>query len=77
MGEGVSLHGEDAWKKKDWREHFNHAIGHALALLAGDTSDDHMSHFACRALMAYETYLQQRRNEKGHDDGREKESKSV
>ena len=38
-------------------QHLNHAICHAYAFLAGDTSDEHISHFAVRALMALEVYL--------------------
>jgi hypothetical protein len=38
-------------------QHLNHAIAHVYAFLAGDDSDDHLSHFATRAIMALEVYL--------------------
>lgn len=56
---GAQRYGVGNWKKIEWQDHFNHALIHAFALLAGDTQDDHMGHFACRAMMAHESYLLQ------------------
>ena len=40
------------WHKiQDW-EHIEHAFQHLYADLAGDDSDDHLTHAACRLLMA-------------------------
>jgi len=57
LNEGVSKHGRDNWRKKDSGEQINRAIRHALLHLAGDTSEDHLGHFACRALMALEQHI--------------------
>ena len=35
-------------------EHINHAVQHLFAYLAGDESDDHLSHAILRAMFAYE-----------------------
>lgn len=56
---GVLKHGADKYGEQNWRgipvnDHLNHAMIHAFAYLAGDTTDDHLEHFACRALMALE-----------------------
>ena len=55
----VLHHGEVKYGKDNWRgipqsDHINHAMTHYLAWLAGDKSDDHLGHAACRALMAIE-----------------------
>ena len=42
------------YKKISPEEHVNHAIQHLFAYLAGDTSDDHLSHAILRAMFAYE-----------------------
>lgn len=36
-------------------DHVNHALIHLYAYLAGDTSDDHLSHAIVRCLFSYET----------------------
>lgn len=59
---GVLKHGAEKYGEKNWhaisvREHLNHMLVHAFAYLAGDTSDAHLSHAACRALMALEIQL--------------------
>jgi dATP/dGTP diphosphohydrolase len=46
------------WTRVDQYEHLNKALIHAMAFLAGDISDDHAGHFACRAMMFLETHLQ-------------------
>lgn len=40
------------WHKIDTWEHLEHVWHHLVAETAGDTSDDHLTHLACRALMA-------------------------
>lgn len=40
------------WHKIAAWEHLEHVYHHLIAEVAGDTSDDHLVHLACRALMA-------------------------
>lgn len=40
------------WHKIAVWEHLEHVYHHLIAEVAGDTSDDHLAHLACRALMA-------------------------
>ena len=42
------------YKKISAEEHVNHAIQHLFAYIAGDESDDHLSHAILRAMFAYE-----------------------
>lgn len=58
----IHKHGDDKYGKNNWRGisvdgHLNHALVHLLAHMAGDTSEKHLEHFACRALMALEIDL--------------------
>lgn len=43
------------WRKLPRRDHIEHALTHLLAYQAGDTSDDHLEHAACRLLFSLET----------------------
>lgn len=52
MARGCETHGLDNWRKIPARDHVNRALVHLLAFLAGDPSDDHLVHAACRAIMA-------------------------
>lgn len=52
---------ERNYKKIPVEEHINHAIQHLYAYLAGDTSDDHLSHAILRAMFAYEVDHEQDR----------------
>jgi hypothetical protein len=61
---GARKYGENNWHKIGVREHLNHVLTHLFAYLAGDGSDDHLEHAACRALMALEIKL---REAKGAD----------
>lgn len=45
-------YGEDNWRKLGIETLLNHMLVHAFAYLAGDRSDDHLSHIASRAIMA-------------------------
>lgn len=51
---GAKKYGADNWRGIPVAEHLNHLLIHTYAYLAGDQSDDHLSHVACRALMAME-----------------------
>jgi hypothetical protein len=50
---GAEKYGDNEnWRRISVREHLNHLIIHAYAYLAGDASDDHLSHIMCRAMFA-------------------------
>lgn len=61
LAEGAKKYAKNNWKLIPVEDHLNHAIVHAYAYLAGDASDEHLAHFACRALMALEMQLEARR----------------
>ena len=57
----VLKHGADKYAAWNWHaipvaDHVNHAIVHLLALAAGDTSDAHLDHAACRILFALDSH---------------------
>lgn len=52
LHEGAEKYGENNWRLIDIEDHLNHLLTHVYAYLAGDTSDDHLSHAACRAIFA-------------------------
>lgn len=52
---GASRYERDNWRKIPAEEHFNHMMIHYYAWLEGDTTDDHLGHFFCRAMMLYAT----------------------
>lgn len=49
---GADKYGAENWRLIPIREHLNHMLIHTYAYLAGDTSDEHLSHIMCRALFA-------------------------
>jgi hypothetical protein len=60
----VQKHGDEKYGVGNWRDldvldHLNHAQIHYLAYMAGDKQDKHLEHYATRALMALELYLEQ------------------
>lgn len=55
--EGERKYGADNWRKIPLADHLNHLLIHVYAYLAGDRSDDHLGHMACRSMMALETAL--------------------
>lgn len=55
LKEGLEKYGLDNWRGISQREHLNHALVHIYAHLAGDQSDSHLTHAACRLLFALET----------------------
>ena len=52
LAEGAERYGAENWRQIEVRDHLNHLIVHAYAWLAGDRSDDHLSHAMCRAMFA-------------------------
>lgn len=58
LHEGAIKYGEDNWRLISVQEHLNHLIIHAYAYLAGDKSDEHLSHILCRAMFAQGVELQ-------------------
>lgn len=55
---GAEKYGEDNWRLISVNDHINHGIMHAYAYLAGDKSDEHLSHLLCRATFALGVSLQ-------------------
>ena len=55
LAAGDAKYGPDNWRRIDRADHLNHALSHVLAFLAGDASDDHLTHATCRLLFALET----------------------
>jgi hypothetical protein len=49
---GAVRHGVDAWRRIPQPEHLNHALTHLFALLAGDGTEPHLAHAACRLMFA-------------------------
>ena len=64
---GAEKYGETLRSRNDKRipavDHVNHAIQHLFAYLAGDESDDHLSHAILRAMFAYEVNHEQDRTD--------------
>lgn len=53
LEEGFRKYGGSAnWRAIPVEDHLNHLIIHAYAWLAGDRSDEHLSHAMCRAMFA-------------------------
>lgn len=59
LHEGAVKYGENNWRKIDIPDHLNHLIMHAYAYLAGDRTDQHLSHIMCRAMFAQAVALQE------------------
>lgn len=55
LGKGAIKYGDDNWKGISTASHLNHAMQHIFAYIAGDRSDDHLSHAATRCIFAMYT----------------------
>ena len=51
--EGSGRYARDNWKRIEAEEHFNHMMIHYYAAVLGDTQDNHLGHFLCRAVMCF------------------------
>lgn len=54
LDEGAKKYDENNWRLLDELIHINHALHHIGLYLTGCRADDHLSHAACRMLMACE-----------------------
>lgn len=52
LKEGADKYGAENWRLISIDDHLNHLLIHIYAYLAGDRSDEHLSHIMCRALFA-------------------------
>jgi hypothetical protein len=54
MAEGSAKYGPptEVWNRIAVVAHINHALGHLFKYLAGDTTEDHLGHAACRTMGA-------------------------
>lgn len=52
LSKGLEHYPPDNWKLISIEDHLNHALIHLYAWIAGDKSDDHLSHATCRLLFA-------------------------
>lgn len=58
LDQGARKYGEDNWRKIPVNQHLNHLLMHVYAYLAGDKTDEHLSHILCRATFAQGVVLQ-------------------
>jgi hypothetical protein len=56
---GARRYSPNNWKLIPTEEHINHQVNHAYKHLSGDTTEEHLAHAACRALMALQLYLEE------------------
>ena len=59
LHEGAEKYGENNWRVIPVFDHLNHLLMHTFAYLAGDVTDDHLSHILCRATFALGVTLQE------------------
>lgn len=58
LDHGARKYGIDNWRLIDVNDHLNHLLMHTFAYLAGDATDEHLSHILCRATFALGVSLQ-------------------
>lgn len=59
LDHGAKKYGANNWRKIDVEDHLNHLLMHTYAYLAGDRTDEHLSHILCRATFALGVTLQE------------------
>ncbi len=59
LDHGAKKYGANNWRKIDVDDHLNHLLMHTYAYLAGDRTDEHLSHILCRATFALGVTLQE------------------
>lgn len=59
LDHGAKKYGANNWRKIDVEDHLNHLLMHTYAYLAGDRTDEHLSHILCRATFALGVILQE------------------
>jgi hypothetical protein len=52
LSTGADKYGANNWRGITIEDHINHLVMHAMAWLAGDRTDGHLSHVLCRAMFA-------------------------
>lgn len=57
--EGAEKYGANNWRKIPVEDHLNHLIMHTYAYLAGDETDEHLSHIMCRAMFAQSVHIEE------------------
>jgi hypothetical protein len=57
LAAGATKYGENNWHLIPAAENVNHALTHLIARQAGDASDEHLEHAACRILFALDQVL--------------------
>lgn len=57
---GAERYGAENWRNIDIPDHLNHALQHIFGYLAGDVSDEHLSHALVRLMFAHELELKSR-----------------
>lgn len=72
LAHGAAKYGDGNWTSIPVNDHLNHAAVHLFAHLAGDSTDEHLEHFACRALMALDQQLSGRDKPKPSEDRRKR-----
>jgi len=56
LADGARKYGIDNWRGVPIADQLGHALQHVYGYLAGDVSDDHLAHAACRILFALELH---------------------
>ncbi len=59
LDHGAKKYGANNWRLIDVEDHLNHLLMHTYAYLAGDRTDEHLSHILCRATFALGVSLQE------------------
>lgn len=75
LAEGAKKYSEWNWVNVPFGDHINHVLTHIKAYGAGDRSDDHIGHAACRMMMALELLLDMKDREREANEAANKPRK--